>query len=263
MTEELIQSIVEGVVPVVLAAVSKQMDARIAALPVGKDGAPGPQGEKGDAGVPGKDADFAAIVMEVTAAIPKPIPGPPGKDATVDFSAIAEQCRTLVAALPKPKDGEPGKDGKGLTVDDVRPLFELAFAKWETDFERRAQDVFAKAIERMPKAKDGIDGLGFDDLSVEHDGSGLIYLHFVRGEQRKDFELRLPCFRDRGVYSEESKDYREGHGTTWGGSYFIAQKDNPQGRPGESDDWRLAVKRGRDGKDGTVPALLHKPVALK
>ncbi len=166
-------------------------------------------------------------------------------------------------AGPAGERGEAGIEGKSITVDDVRPLFELAFAKWETDFERRAQDVFAKAIERMPKAKDGIDGLGFDDLMLEHDGSGLVYLHFVRGEQRKDFELRLPCFRDRGVYSEESKDYREGHGTTWGGSYFIAQKDNPQGRPGESDDWRLAVKRGRDGKDGIVPALLHKPVALK
>jgi hypothetical protein len=44
--------------------------------------------------------------------------------------------------------------------------------------------------------------------------------------------------------------YRKGDGVTWGGSFWIAQKDAPEGRPGLSDDWRLAVKKGRDGRDG-------------
>jgi len=53
----------------------------------------------------------------------------------------------------------------------------------------------------------------------------------------------------KGVFVE-GREYRTGDGVSLGGSFWIAQLDNPAGRPGTSDAWRLAVKRGRDGKDG-------------
>lgn len=84
---------------------------------------------------------------------------------------------------------------------------------------------------------------------MESDEDGNVKLKFVRGDQVKEFAIRLPVFKDMGVFREET-DYLKGHGTTFGGSFWIAQKDAPQGKPGLSDDWRLAVKRGRDGKDG-------------
>lgn len=96
---------------------------------------------------------------------------------------------------------------------------------------------------------DGKDGLGFDDLTVESDDDGTVTLKFVRGDQVKAFDIRLPVFKDRGVF-RPADDYKSGHGVTYGGSFWIAQKDAPQGAPGASEDWRLAVKKGRDGKDG-------------
>ncbi|MDT4884579.1 hypothetical protein FQZ97_1207340 [compost metagenome] len=59
--------------------------------------------------------------------------------------------------------------------------------------------------------------------------------------------LRIPAVIDRGVFSNGA--YEKGDGTTYGGCYWIAQKDAPEGVPGSSPDWRLAVKKGRDGKD--------------
>lgn len=43
--------------------------------------------------------------------------------------------------------------------------------------------------------------------------------------------------------------YEQGDGVTFAGSFWIAQKDTSS-KPGESSDWRLAVKRGQDGRDG-------------
>jgi hypothetical protein len=39
-----------------------------------------------------------------------------------------------------------------------------------------------------------------------------------------------------------------GDAVSHGGSLFIAQGDT-NAKPGKSDDWRLAVKRGADGRD--------------
>lgn len=97
--------------------------------------------------------------------------------------------------------------------------------------------------------RDGVDGLGFDDLSVEQDDDGRVTLRFVRGERIKEFPLRFPVFIDRGVY-REGESYERGNGATFGGSFWLAKKDGTLGKPGLSDDWRLAVKKGRDGRDG-------------
>ena len=90
--------------------------------------------------------------------------------------------------------------------------------------------------------KDGMDGLGFDDMDmvVADDGVALV---FARGEQKKAFAL--PIVFDRGVFKADTA-YRKGNGVTWGGQFWIAQKDNPEGKPDASSDWRLAVKKGRD-----------------
>lgn len=115
------------------------------------------------------------------------------------------------------RDGQPGRDGK------------------DGEDGRDGAD-----------GKDGADGLGFDDLSVEHDGERGFTLKFQRGEKIKAFQFRLPVVLDRGVFAERS--YERGDGVTFGGNFWIAQKDAPEGKPGLSDDWRLAVRKGRDGK---------------
>lgn len=96
--------------------------------------------------------------------------------------------------------------------------------------------------------KDGLDGLGFDDLTVEHDGERAFTIKLAQGSRVKDFTFTVPAVIDRGVFNDGT--YTKGDGVTFGGSYWIAQKDVPEGKPGLSPDWRLAVKKGRDGKDG-------------
>lgn len=230
---------------------------RISKLPPPQAGAQGP------AGAPGKDADPEAIRAAVI-------------DVMEPFEReIREMVEGLRVAAKDGKDGRDGVDGKdgsdgapgrdgapgpagpagadgaSVTVEDVRPLFDTAFAAWALDFERRAGETLERAVDRLPKPKDGRDGFGFEDLAVEHDGDGNVTLRFTRGEDVKEFALRLPRFKDRGVF-REGESYLEGDGTTFGGSFWIAQQDAPPGKPGEGPDsgWRLAVKKGRDGRDG-------------
>ena len=60
-------------------------------------------------------------------------------------------------------------------------------------------------------------------------------------------EIKTAIILDAGVW-REGTTYVAGDGVTLGGSFFIAQTETAA-KPGKSDDWRLAVKRGSDGRD--------------
>ena len=45
--------------------------------------------------------------------------------------------------------------------------------------------------------------------------------------------------------------YATGDAITWGGSLWIALRDNTE-KPESGDAWQLAVKKGRDGRDGVI-----------
>ncbi len=242
------------------AAVSKAVDA----LPKAKDGEPGKDGingERGEPGLPGaagKDGAAGVDGKGVGIEDMRPILDEMFSKALPDF---LDRVNRAISELPTPKNGE---DGKGVTVEDFRMMFEAEQAKWALDFERRAGDVLQRAIDRMPAAKNGIDGLGFEDMSAEHDDDGNVTFKFVRGEISKEFVFRIPRFKDKGVF-KDGDPYLEGDGATWDGSYFIAQKDAPTGRPGASADWRLAVRRGDKGRDlrAEAPPAPSGPVRLK
>jgi len=70
-------------------------------------------------------------------------------------------------------------------------------------------------------------------------------LHWAIGENVH--EIKTAIVLDAGVW-KEGKDYVPGDAVTLGGSLFIAQAATTA-KPGKSDDWRLAVKRGSDGRD--------------
>lgn|GEM_PF-5586328 len=61
---------------------------------------------------------------------------------------------------------------------------------------------------------------------------------------------------DRGAF-RDGQTYELGDGVSHAGSYWLAQTATTE-RPGEgSKDWRLAVKKGRDGKDADPAPLLR------
>ena len=101
---------------------------------------------------------------------------------------------------------------------------------------------------------DGNDGvtLDVDDLqAVDYDGEHTVTLKFRRGDKDKSFPIKFANVLDRGVY-DAAKTYEPGDGVTLGGSFWIAQTET-NARPGTLEgakSWRLAVKKGADGKEG-------------
>ena len=97
--------------------------------------------------------------------------------------------------------------------------------------------------------KDGADGLGFDDLEVVDEGKDFT-LRMQSGDHVKEWTLPKPTLADsyQGVWTDKAS-YKRGDAVTWGGSLWIAKSDTAA-KPESDESWRLAVKRGRDGKDG-------------
>lgn len=217
----------------------------------GAPGEPGPKGDPGGEGQPGKDG----IGIE----------GPRGKDADPQEVAallwpqVSDRAKTLieelVKAIPAPKDGRDGVDGKSVTADEVFALFEerfgAKFATWLVEREREQREWHQRLFELLPKPKDGrdgTDGLGFDDLTIDRKDLRTAVLRFKRGEQVKEFAIDLPVLNYRGIY-KRGDDYDVGDIVTWGGHMFHCDTKN-DGRidPGKDGaPWTQCVKRGNDG----------------
>jgi hypothetical protein len=193
--------------------------------------------------------DVMPVIREAVAQLPKPKDGEDGKSVTVD--ELLPTVKAWFDALPRPKDGN---DGKSVTLDDINGFMESAIAKWALDFERRANDHFQRCLDRMPVPKDGedgVDGLGFDDFEPTFDGRRTFTMRWSRADKVKEFAFKIPAVLEAGVYTH-GKQYEQGDGVTCGGNYWIALVDT-KARPGDNNsDWRLAVRKGRDGKDGVI-----------
>ena len=222
-------------------------------------GEKGERGERGEPGAPGESItgppgpagrDGASVTLDdvhplIESAVARavaalsPVPGPAGEKGADGPSGVG-----LMDALIN-RDGElvvTFTDGRTKTVGrvegkDVDPA----------DVVRIVTDVATKTLDSWPKPKDGepgADGLGFDDLTFEHDEAGRLYLKFVKGAITK--RVRVPGLVDLKVWRAGVK-YCKGDAVTHNRSLFIAQTDHPTGRPEDaSGDWRLAVMRGRD-----------------
>jgi hypothetical protein len=111
--------------------------------------------------------------------------------------------------------------------------------------------------------RDGADGLGFDDMSAEADGEGRVTLKFMRGSQVKEFPLNfeIPVYRG---YWREGRKCEAGHMLTHEGSVWIAKRANCSKPCLENkEDWQLAVRKGRDGRDGANGRDLGPQPAVK
>jgi hypothetical protein len=175
---------------------------------------------------------------------------------------IAElEAREPLAGPPgeKGERGEPGEkglDGKdgndGLSGKDGAGIADLLRDN-EGNLVATFTDGRLKNLGPIQGAngKDGRDGFGFDDMDVSVlDDDRTIELSFRRGEEEKAFTLKWPTVIDRGVF-KAGQDYEPGDGVTWGGQFFICNVATNI-KPDESKDgkpWRLAVRKGRDGKD--------------
>lgn len=181
----------------------------------GDHGPPGEPGKKGEPGPPGRTLE----AWEVEAALD---------------DMVTRRVGEAVAAM-EPVKGDPGPPGRDADMNEVAALI-------------------AREVEKIEPVKGdpgppGKDGLGFEDLEEELSDDGrLIIRRYKRGSEVKEFHHRVPALIDRGVYVDGA-EYAPGDVVTWAGSVWICQAPTVQ-KPGQADTWRLAVKRGRDGKDG-------------
>lgn len=225
--------------------VAETVSAAFAALPMAKDGEPGKDGADCDMkAVHGMideltKAAVAERLAEAVAALPAPEKGEPGADCDMQAVAamIAERVETAVKAIPAAKDGI----GLANALKNSEGHLILTMTDGST------HDI------GMIDGKDGQDGKTFtlDDFDIiPLDDPRDYKFCFTQGDTMHSFELEMPGFVDKGVW-RDTDAYRKGDGVTWAGSFWIAQRDNPA-KPDTADGgWRLAAKKGRDGKDAS------------
>ena len=215
--------------------VAETVSAAFAALPVPKDGEPGE---------PGKDCDMEAVRGIVD---------------EMAQQAVAEQLAEAVAALPPPEKGEKGEPGepgeKGEPGMDGKDGIGLAdcLLDNEGNLVLTMTDGRVKQLGRVvgSDGEPGKDGKTFtlDDFDIVPTDERTIELKFINGDIAHVFELEFPVIVYRDVWKAEGEAYKRGDAVTWAGSLWIAERDAP-GKPDTADcGWKLAVKRGRDGKD--------------
>ena len=188
-----------------------------------------------------ENAELKARIAALEAVdMPDVVKGQDGASITLDDVApmIAAEIERVVSALPAPKDG---KDAANI-VEALKDSGELVLTLQDGRLIRTG-------IRDGEKGQDGRDGFGFDDMDAcVLDDDRTIELSFRRGEEEKCFTFKWPVPVDRGVY-KAGEAYEHGDAVTWGGSLWIAQRQTDAKPDTPDSGWRLAVKKGRDGKD--------------
>ena len=151
----------------------------------------------------------------------------------------------------KGKTGDDGKDGRGVKdlLIDREGCLVATMDDGELKSLGRVVGKKGKDGTDGKKGKDGRDGLGFDDMDVcVLDDDRTIELSFKKGEEEKAFTLKWPTVIYRGTYKHD-QEYSAGDAVTWGGHMWIAEKTTSAKPDQPGEGWRLAVKKGRDGRD--------------
>lgn len=205
--------------------------AALKALPPGRDGRDGVDGAAG------KDADpdvVRSFVKEAVAALP-----------------VAPTAEEVAALVPQPQNGKDGSDGlPGVPGAAGKDGVGLAGAllDHEGGLVLTMMNGEIKSL-GIVKGRDGKDGAPGKDGVPGRDADPDAMHAAVAAEVQKQVVAPLATAY-KGVWKPGA--YKCGDAVTWAGSLFIAHADT-EAKPESTDDWRLAVKRGRDGKDGEAP----------
>lgn len=207
----------------------------IARLKDGKDGEPGPAGRDG---IDGKDADMVELSQLVHEQVIVPAEQ---RIKELETELVSKYIEPAIKAIPVPENGKDGRDG----VDGKDGV---NLAGMLIDREGQLIATLSNGEVKNLGPIIGSDGLGFEDLRVEQTSARKFSLVFTRDGREKAFEFNMPIVLDCGVY-KAGANFFAGDGVTYSGSYWIAKSDGALGIPGACDDWRLAVKKGRDARE--------------
>lgn len=194
-----------------------------------------------------------AAVAEAVAALPPAEKGEDGKSVSADDlrPMVEEAVSAAVAASPKARDGRDGVDGKdGLGLADALIDRDGNLVLTMTDGRHKNMGrVVGDPGKPGEPGKPGLDGVSMSHFDTEMKDERTIVFKFVRDDSIVEMhEFSFPVLIDRGVWSD-GKTYVKGDCCTWGGSLWICQRETSAKPDSPDSGWRLAVKKGRDGKD--------------
>mgnify|MGYP003477076738 CR=1 FL=1 len=186
----------------------------------GKDGAPGINGKDGADGVRGKDGEQGLRGEKGDVASPEEI-----------AAVVTKACEAMLPAL---------------------------VAK---QYETSMPEIIARASVLVPPGRDGLPGRAGTAGEPGKDGSSIHSIAIERSDKRSynlivrdtdggrwELPMKLDgMVMDAGVH-RPGEAYEKGDAVTHGGNYWVANVDT-KASPGTSPDWRLVVRRGKDGKD--------------
>src|SRR5690625_966971 len=142
-------------------------------------------------------------------------------------------------------------DGLDFSVPDdvLEKIFERQSAVWQLEYERRFSAFLEHAISRIPTPDDvrALDGM---TVEMQPDGRTLELDFGLYGRRT----VKMPNLVYRGIWKDGQ--YERGDAVTWAGSLWIAEQDTMSKPSTDDSGWRLAVKKGRageDGSDGKIP----------
>lgn len=195
----------------------------------------------------GRDADPGVIEATVKAAVDAlPLP----KDGRDADPVTEQQLAVAVAKHLTENPPQAGADGVGLAGAMIDRAGDLVITTTKGEAVRLGKVV----------GEDGRDGLSFETAAGEYDAERGFVITLGAGERRT--ELVLPYMVHRGFH-RDGLGMKAGQSVTHDGALWIAKRDNAS-RPclENADDWILAARKGRDGKDGKSVRVPAEPVQL-
>ena len=218
-------------------------------------------------------------VKRIEIVVPEPVHGKDGRDGVDGRTPTAEELaalvKTAVDAIPTPADGRDGRDGRdGAAGKDAAELVILAhiqpdrryplgtWARHAGGLWRASRDTDAMG-EQDPVAAGWlpmVDGIAGVEILQHDERSFSLKVQLSSGaEQRHGFKLASMIYR--GVYSE-AQEYDTGDAVTDDNQTWVAVQPSKGVRPGTSEAWKLAARKGRNGKDAE-PSRGPPRVSLK
>lgn len=258
----------------------------------GERGEPGPQGEQGGF-LPPEEAQ-ALVALEVDSALRMRS----GQQEAIIASLVEEEVKRIEVVVPAPvpgKDGRdgidgkdglnglPGKDGQdgqdGQDGRDGRDAAELSILPGIEEGRSYPQGTYAHlrgGIVRADRATDPlhdgiipheagwrtvVNGLAGMNAEQEPDGRSFRFTLEQTDGSTRQFVFKIAAMIYRGVYSE-AQEYDTGDAVTDDNQTWVAVQPSKGVRPGTSEAWKLAARKGRNGKDAE-PSRGPPRVSLK
>jgi integrin beta 3 len=248
VTFEELGAVVRGIAPVIKEHATKALESFTARLTALEARAPlqGPPGEKGLDGAAGRDG-VAGINGQDGAA------GQDGQPGAVGEKGDQGPAGPQGEAGPPGPAGERGEKGLDGTAGERGPEGLQGIAGRDG-----LPGVQGPAGEKGISGQDGKDGAAgkdgrdgtLENIKVLFDNERTVTLCFKDGTPIEGGVLKFPVVIYRGVYGADGrKSYERCDSVTFGNQSWIAMEDTTE-KPGEGKSWRLAVRRGQDGREG-------------